>query len=305
LKSFIITVDTEGDNLWDWTQGKVITTENAHHIERFQSLCEKFGYKPVYLLNHEMVQSKELRGLLFHKNTENKCEIGMHLHAWNSPPDFMIENKFGGNPYITEYPKEIIWKKNEYLKKEIEDVFECRVVSHRAGRWATDSTLFEVLDELGILVDCSVTPGVSHLCNCGSSVAHGPDYRKAVSGAYMLSERLMEVPMTTAKKRTLSGCTVKNRLKNIIIGKDLWLRPVWNSEDELKELADCSLQTADYCEFMIHSSELMPGGSPYFQTEEAIEELYRRMEKLFSYVSAKAMGETLREYYDRRINDFI
>ena len=40
----------------------------------------------------------------------------------------------------------------------------------------------------------------------------------------------------------------------------------------------------DYLEFMIHSSELMPGGSIYFETEEAVEKLYETMEQYFSYM---------------------
>ncbi|WP_395754844.1 hypothetical protein [Edwardsiella ictaluri] len=49
---FIITIDTEGDNLWQ--NHDRITTENARYLPRFQLLCEKYGFKPVYLTNYEM-----------------------------------------------------------------------------------------------------------------------------------------------------------------------------------------------------------------------------------------------------------
>lgn len=48
MKHFIITVDTEGDNLWEYKKGTPIGTENAKYLPRFQSLCEKYGFKPVY-----------------------------------------------------------------------------------------------------------------------------------------------------------------------------------------------------------------------------------------------------------------
>ena len=54
MKAFLITVDTEGDDLWSWKPGKEITTENTNYIPRFQELCEKYGFKPVYLTNYEM-----------------------------------------------------------------------------------------------------------------------------------------------------------------------------------------------------------------------------------------------------------
>ncbi|VFS41716.1 lipopolysaccharide biosynthesis protein WalW [Enterobacter cancerogenus] len=50
--AFIITIDTEGDNLWQ--NHRVIKTENARYLARFQSLCERFGFKPVWLTNYEM-----------------------------------------------------------------------------------------------------------------------------------------------------------------------------------------------------------------------------------------------------------
>lgn len=40
MKYFIITVDTEGDNLWEYVAGKEIGTENAKFLQRFQTLCE-------------------------------------------------------------------------------------------------------------------------------------------------------------------------------------------------------------------------------------------------------------------------
>ncbi len=52
---FIITIDTEGDNLW--ARPREITTRNAEYLPRFQSLCERFGFKPVYLTNYEMAMS--------------------------------------------------------------------------------------------------------------------------------------------------------------------------------------------------------------------------------------------------------
>lgn len=49
MKTFLITVDTEGDNLWQWKPGEKITTENSLFIPRFQELCEKYGLIPTYL----------------------------------------------------------------------------------------------------------------------------------------------------------------------------------------------------------------------------------------------------------------
>ena len=42
-----------------------------------------------------------------------------------------------------------------------------------------------------------------------------------------------------------------------------------------------------YIMFMIHSSELMPGGSPYFKTEKAIRDLNNALEEMFGYLRKK------------------
>ena len=52
-------------------------------------------------------------------------------------------------------------------------------------------------------------------------------------------------------------------------------------------------------EFMIHSSELMPGGSPRYPTARSIEALYGCLERLFAAARRDLVGLTLREYHDR------
>lgn len=58
-KKFIVTIDTEGDNLWNWKEGEEITTKNVYYLDRFQNLCNQYGFKPVYLSNWEMVQNDD------------------------------------------------------------------------------------------------------------------------------------------------------------------------------------------------------------------------------------------------------
>jgi hypothetical protein len=55
LGSFIVTIDTEGDDIWNGP--REITTCNARYLPRFQELCERFGLKPTYLVNYEMAVS--------------------------------------------------------------------------------------------------------------------------------------------------------------------------------------------------------------------------------------------------------
>jgi ribosomal protein S18 len=297
MKKIIITVDTEGDNLWDWKEGSIITTENANYIMRFQNLCEKYNFLPVYLTDYEMAQSDVFCNIFKKKAVEQKCEIGMHLHAWNTPPIYKLKNKYGGCPFITEYPKQIVFEKHNFLKKYIENRFEISPVSYRSGRWATNNILFKVLDTLKFQIDCSITPGINYKHTHGRSVSRGNNYCKNLGIPYKLSENLIEIPMTTFHKKNLHGCGMRNRLKHIIKGEELWLRPAIHNIETLKRIIKINENNGNqYAEFMIHSSELMPGGSPYCKTEESIEYLYKRIDILFNYIADTYRGSTLKEY---------
>ena len=51
-------------------------------------------------------------------------------------------------------------------------------------------------------------------------------------------------------------------------------------------------------EFMLHSTELMPGGSPNFPTPSSIDLLYENMERTFATASELGfVGMTLTEFY--------
>lgn len=296
MKYFIITVDTEGDNLWSWNDGDPITTENTLYIPRFQELCETFSFRPTYLTNYEMAMDK--RWIMYGKEKQRQglCEIGMHLHAWNTPPIVDLENRFGGNPYITEFEKEAIAAKVQTMVDELSTKFECDIVSNRSGRWATNDVYLKTLRDCGIKVDCSVTPGLDLSHIPGRSANCGNDYSDCNMGAYEIVDGLLEVPMTTMKSKRPMGGSIKQRVKILIKGESLWLRPIMNVE-KLKYLSDMSLEKCDYVEFMIHSSELMPGGSPYFPDSEAVDMLYKRMNELFFYLKRLGIsGTTLSEY---------
>ncbi len=55
-------------------------------------------------------------------------------------------------------------------------------------------------------------------------------------------------------------------------------------------------------EFMLHSSELMPGGSAIFRNASDIDRLYEHLEILFEDLSAWCCGVTLKEIHARARN---
>ena len=302
MKFFIITVDTEGDNLWSYKDGDVVSTLNTRYLPRFQSLCEKYGFKPVYLTNFEMANDANFVNMAKKWAAESKCEIGIHLHAWNNPPFYNLDGPYNGNSYLIEYPYEIMRDKFLTIYSLLVNNFGIHPISHRAGRWAMDDRYFHLLEEFSIKVDCSFTPGINWTKAKGQTRG-GCDYSREHNGISFINS-IMEVPPTIYKFHNAFGGSYKHKLKSLVLGNKVWLRPAISSLSAMKKVLDKVMidSNVNYAEFMIHSSEIMPGGSPYFKDELAIEREYRIIEDLFSYASNLGLqGITLEEFYYQNI----
>jgi len=313
--AFLITIDTEGDNLWQNHQS--ISTENTRYLPRFQALCEKYGFKPVYLTNYEMAVDAGYVEFARDVIARGTGEVGMHLHAWNSPPlQPLTDDDWRHKPYLIEYPRDQVRAKVDHMTKLLEDAFQTKMLSHRAGRWAFNEYYAELLLEYGYQVDCSVTPHVNWAFSPGDPQGQGgSDYRNFPSQAYFIDpshiarpgrSSLLEVPMSIQLKHSALMNAFKQGY-DALRGKKrspsaLWLRPSGGNLENMKKVAArCLAQGHDYVEFMLHSSEFMPGGSPTFRTDQDIEQLYRDLDGLFSWLSERTQGLTLAEYYQRKV----
>lgn len=310
---FLITIDTEGDNLWSKPQN--IKTKNALFLPRFQELCDKYGLLPTYLTNYEMALSSQFQNFAFDVLDRNVGEIGMHLHAWNSPPIYKLtDNDYKSQPYLIEYPEKIIFEKISYLTGLLEDTFGVKMVSHRAGRWAFNELYYENLIKFGYKIDCSVTPFIYWQGNLGEkgnvnytkfpNKAYYPDYYNiSVEG----DSSLLEVPMTIVPSQRpfvnkLKSMFIKSSsmssMVNYLFPEYIWLRPNGrNLHDMLYILNKAIFENWSYVMFMIHSSELMPSGNPTFRSKQDIEKLYRDLDILFNFASSKFKSMTLNDYY--------
>lgn len=313
MKKFIITIDTEGDDQWNWRVGQAITTENVLFLPRFQDLSEKYGFKPVWLSNYEIVSDKRFVNFISKVLDKKTGEVGMHLHAWNTPPQFDLPVERSGAPYLIEYPFEVMEQKLAVMTDLIKSNIGVSPVSHRAGRWATDQRYFSLLGKYGYCVDCSVTPHVNWekhegqtVCSAGSNYLDANEEPSVILQGDSMQKALIEVPVTVRTSHKVFAQGAKNP-RNVLASvyravktQVLWLRPNGkNLQQMLYLIKQVAASDSEYIMFMLHSSELMPGGSPRFKTEESIEHLYNDIEAVFSYASKRFVGATLEEYYKK------
>ncbi|MCH3918397.1 MAG: deacetylase [Spirochaetia bacterium] len=301
--NFIITVDTEGDNQWDTSQKA--TTKNAKFIPRFQDLSNTYGFFPTWLVDYEMAQNPFLVEFLGDKLHNNLCEIGMHPHAWSTPPEISLEKTTNCRDYLIEYPVEIMEMKLRNLKDLLEEKFCHKITSHRSGRWTINQQYFDLLEHIGITADCSVTPHINWTRCQGATGIPGSDFRNSPESPFYPTAHILEIPMTIRYLHQFDidgNLTPKNLLrgiKHLGMGKFYWLRPDSHCQTQtlkhiIKKAKD---EKSDYVMFMIHSSELMPGGSPSFSDKATIENLYQCVENVFQFAQAcNFKGITLSDY---------
>lgn len=302
MRKFIITIDTEGDE--QWNPDAPCSTTNARYIPRFQELSEKYGFQPTWLTNYEMAEDPFYVAYMADKMKAGQCEIGMHLHAWNNPPEYSLLKINSQRDYLMEYPTSVMEEKIKILTDKLEDTFSTKMLSHRSGRWSTNEEYFRILDKYGYRFDCSVTPYVNWEDCVGVTGMPGTDYSEFPTQPYKIYGDILEVPVSIRPMKYFASdaiCSVHSFLHEVkwsVKTRSAWLRPTKNpSFNALKKVLDVVEQDSDYAMFMLHSSELMPGGSPSFPDEKSIENLYCCIEKLFAEAKERGyVGCKLSEY---------
>ncbi len=304
--NFIITVDVEADN--QWSDGKNLTLENLKFLPRFQALCEKYGFIPTYLCAYEITQDEQAVKMLSEWQKSRKAEIGAHLHPWTMPCYNTTDKPFPCELSDSELENQI-----KILTNAIEEKFGIRPASYRAGRWGFDQRQAEILAKLGYKSDCSITPKISWKKTAGLPGGKGgPDFRFHQAAPYYVFENLLEVPMTILFTGAIKSeknffakfflgmpdCLLKKVLNKIFF-RQKWMRIFSESQakDWINIYESAESNKLPCVEFMIHSSELMPGASPYAKDEKAVESIYRQMEEMFGYFKKKNIaGSALSEF---------
>jgi hypothetical protein len=312
--SWLITVDTEGDNLW--ARPRETTTANAAFIPRFQRLCESYRLRPTYLVNFEMATCAEFVEFARDLLMRDAGEIGMHLHAWDSPPLVPLTADDRRNqPYLIEYPAAVMREKIRVMTGLLEETFGIKMTSHRAGRWGFNSTYAQILNENGYLADCSVTPKVSWREHPGDPRRNGgPDYSNFPELPYYMDLEdisqvgqscLLQIPVTSMDVRPrwiravadhLEQGSLPRRAINHWFPTLCWLNPLQHSAELTLRLVKSAAEDNRPCMQAFHSSEFMPGGSPRFPEKADVEKLYDDLHRVFGLASQKFSGSTVTEF---------
>jgi Polysaccharide deacetylase len=312
----LVGIDTEADDQWSSSGRERNSVTNATRLPAVQALFDAFGVRPTYLVTWEMATRGASAGILRDLGRTGNCEIGTHLHPWSSPP-FRPED-LRDHTYPHNLPPELLERQISELTAAIEENLGSRPTTYRAGRNGFDGGTLPILERLGYTVDTSVDPLFNERRKRGMLFAGAPlapyfpdpaDVRRP--GA----SKVLEIPISSATKpwlpkavearyAALAPIPWRGALKRIGL-RGVWLRPSYTSLPDMLAFADALHARRVPCfNIIFHSSELLPGGSPYTPDEASVTRFLDDLKRLLEHLNAKlgAASRTYREFRDEHLS---
>ncbi len=313
--ALLVAIDTESDNQWSADARRHPTFRNTRELERLHDFFVRHGVRPTYVVTYPVVRDAESAQVLRRLLAAGGCEIGAHHHAWETPPCEAADVDV--HPYASWLPDGQFAAQLETLTRAISDAVGVAPVSYRSGRFGFSARHVSPLESLGYRVDSSVTP-LFYEAHKG-----GPDFVDAPASPYYLaydsatrpgSSRLIELPVSAALDRNVPAWLAhaygrapwpywtKRALRLARIATVRWLRPTYMSPDAMMALArQLVARRVPILNLLFHSSEVVPGGSPYNATAEDVDAFFDRLGHFLTRVQAELGAEplTFAEYADR------
>jgi hypothetical protein len=317
----VVTIDTEEDQ-WGPHDGET-SVSNLSSIPRLQSLFDSYGVMPTYLVSYPVASdngsSAILRGIL----NSGRCEIGAHLHPWNTPP--VREEATNRNSMLGNLPYELQYEKVVSITEFLTRRFGARPTSFRTGRWGLGKETIKALISCGYLVDSSVTPFISWEAYEGPSFVSAPFEPYFIDSAGKISvesknDAILEIPATVGYsrwpfKRLRIAERILERMPSCLhaaglasrmnIVRKIWMDPETETSRNMDLLSRVLLgRGVGALNMFFHSNSLVPGLTPFIKTETELEDFYRRLSTFFrgflahrdvESTTLSRVGESIRE----------
>jgi hypothetical protein len=312
LKFFIFSIDTEPD-CPDWTgfDKNQLEFKNFDSLERLWGLANKYKIPVTFYVTWSSASNEKALEWLFKFKKDLNCEIAAHLHPSDTPPFSTIETD-----NILKLKSDELESKFDSLHMKISEIYG-KPKSFRGAAWTIDNRTVTLLEKYGYTSDSSVSPGVSW------KIKARQDWSKSPEKPYILDRlspgkrgvsNLLEIPVSihsivppllriTGNTGSLMSMPLSSResfvfqiIKRLSI-RPKWIRPAFTRWEVMKKVIDsCSLKTG-LAHAMAHSSEFVPGASPYNMNKWSHNKIWERLELLFSYIrSNDFVPVTVSEY---------
>jgi hypothetical protein len=221
----------------------------------------------------------------------------MHVHPWNTPPLAPVEKVPPRESFLHNLPPELALAKLDTVYSAFRE-HGLAPVSFRGGRYSTGPLVQNWLRERGFVADASILP-YSSWADDGA-----PDYRGRDPLPVRLAgePHLWEIPLSygytrrpfglwqrvlAAGEGLLRPLRLVGILSRLGVVEKAWL----NFENPLGGRMDLLIRAlrrmnVPYLCFTLHSSSLLPGGSPYAPDAAAVDRLFRTLTDTLARLAA-------------------
>lgn len=295
-----IVIDTEEDFPWaDPVEGTPDNTEHLRHLPELQAVFGAFGAIPAYMVTWRVLDDADAVALLAREHAAGRCALGLHLHAWVTPPLLGVRDQrlsFAGN-----LAPEIEAAKLRALATRFEAAFGFPARTYRAGRYGLGPASPALLEEMGITVDTSVAPRSDFSAEGGPDYG-GFDYAPFWFGA---SRRVLELPLGRAivghagaraaalyrAVRETPGMPriAASLVSRLRLAERMTLSPEGHDAGTMIRLVrGLAARGQTIYPVSFHSSSIWPGRNPYVTSPAEKREFYDRLSTVLAFLRDRA-----------------
>jgi|GEM_PF-1331233 hypothetical protein len=306
--NLIISIDTECDKGPGWKTQFPLAFRGVHECigEVLQPLFERNAVKPTYLLSPEVIQDQEC--VNFFAKYKN-VELGTHLHSEFIEPqaDYTAEATHQIQARLTP---SIEHQKLINLTNIFISAFGYSPKSFRSGRFGISQSTLGFLDELGYLVDSSVTPFTKQYFDNNFQIDHWgapikPYHPSIINFRKPGNLSILEVPVSISITRLqkfpykilkVVGCV--GRFRNKLESQRISLRPIRNERVPLIDIANEIInhwpaRNIPVLNVMTHNVEYIAGLSPKSNTNEEAESIFHSLRNLLESLNERYHVESI------------
>jgi hypothetical protein len=292
---FIVTVDTEEE--FDWDAPFSREQRGVGHIAKaaaFQSLCEEYGVKPIYLVDHPIASDARAVDILGEYAAQDRANIGLHLHPWVTPP--FVEEVNRKNSYACNLSNELEREKLHTLYDLVSSAFQITPNIYRAGRYGAGANSIKILADLGIQFDSSARASFDYSSDTGPNFALEP-----VQPFWIGDVGQIELPVTTVfggKLRnygqSLFNSIANPSLRGILSRSGMLERIAFTPEGIPLEKSLLGIELAlesgvGILNFSFHSPSLSPGYTPYVKSQADLDAFFHWWRTVFEFLQARGV----------------